>query len=252
MTRILISVRSLDEFKTAVDAGVSVIDIKEPTRGSLGRADLSTIRQIANAAPNTITLSVALGELMEADQRLHASLPDRIDFIKVGLAGCLKVTRWREKWRTQLACLPEKTRAVAVAYADAGEAASPPIGDVIQTGYELGCNAFLIDTYRKDTGNLLTHLSIPEMTKFVTRVRTHGMLVALAGSLGAEAINSLCELEPDLLAFRSAACDGRRASAISRDAILLLRETLTLQKNLMKGNRISHPSENLLGTPQND
>ena len=252
MTQLLISVRSLDEFKTAIDAGVEVIDVKEPSRGSLGRADLSTIRQIANAAPNTITLSVALGELANASEAICASLPDRVDYVKFGLAGCFRIARWRELWQTQMAHLHEKTRAVAVAYADAWQAGAPPIEDVIQTGLEVGCNAILIDTFRKDTGNLLHHMTVSEITNCISRARSDGLFVALAGSLGPEAIDILFDLEPDLLAFRSAACRGQRASTISSAAIGTLLRALTVRKKQGVANRFSQPSENRLRTRQND
>lgn len=244
MTRLLISVRSLDEFRTAVDAGADVIDIKEPTRGSLGRAELSTIDQIASAASDSTILSVALGELTEADEAICSLLPRRIDYVKFGLAGCSKAARWREAWRAQLTHLHRRTRAVAVAYADARQAQSPKIEEVISIGVEVGCYAFLIDTYRKDTGNLLAHLSVRDVTSHVARARDAGLLVALAGSLSANEIDVLGRLEPDLLAFRSAACRGRRTSNIDSAAIRTLADALAVRKDhnesIQRAVRVSH------------
>ena len=43
MAELLVSVRSLGEAQAALVAGAAVIDVKEPLRGSLGRADDATI-----------------------------------------------------------------------------------------------------------------------------------------------------------------------------------------------------------------
>ncbi len=39
MTRLLVSVRSAAEAEIALSAGADLIDVKEPSRGSLGAAD---------------------------------------------------------------------------------------------------------------------------------------------------------------------------------------------------------------------
>ena len=44
MTRLLVSVRNGQEAEAALAGGAHVIDVKEPARGSLGRADETTLR----------------------------------------------------------------------------------------------------------------------------------------------------------------------------------------------------------------
>ena len=46
---LLVSVRNVTEALTALEAGADVIDVKEPTRGSLGAADSATLAAIAQA-----------------------------------------------------------------------------------------------------------------------------------------------------------------------------------------------------------
>ena len=46
MTRLLVSVRSVEEAEAALAGGADLIDVKEPTRGSLGRADDAVIAAI--------------------------------------------------------------------------------------------------------------------------------------------------------------------------------------------------------------
>ena len=49
MTRLLVSVRSAAEAEAALSGGASVIDVKEPTRGALGRADDAVIADVVRS-----------------------------------------------------------------------------------------------------------------------------------------------------------------------------------------------------------
>ena len=46
MTRLLVSVRDALEARVAMGAGVDLIDVKEPRRGSLGRASNSVVAAV--------------------------------------------------------------------------------------------------------------------------------------------------------------------------------------------------------------
>ena len=46
MTRLLVSVRNAAEAETALAGGATVIDVKEPSRGSLGRVDDATLAEV--------------------------------------------------------------------------------------------------------------------------------------------------------------------------------------------------------------
>src|SRR5262249_54204912 len=65
-TRLLVSVRSAAEAVSALDGGADIIDIKEPERGSLGRADNATMTAILDAVSGRKPVSAACGELLEA------------------------------------------------------------------------------------------------------------------------------------------------------------------------------------------
>ena len=47
MTRLLVSVRNVEEAQIAIAEGVDLIDVKEPSRGALGAADPVTLKAIA-------------------------------------------------------------------------------------------------------------------------------------------------------------------------------------------------------------
>ena len=125
MPRLLVSVRNATEANHAVQGGADLVDIKEPTRGSLGQADALIIREIAGSVGAQRPLSAALGELIESNFEPPAA---DLRFVKWGLSGCANVPNWPELLveraiaakRSNPAC-----RAVAVIYADgrAAEAA---------------------------------------------------------------------------------------------------------------------------------
>lgn len=64
--RLLVSVRSAAEAEAALAGGADLIDIKEPTRGSLGRADDRVIADILRQVAGRRPVSAALGELWDA------------------------------------------------------------------------------------------------------------------------------------------------------------------------------------------
>src|SRR3954447_11029832 len=82
---LLVSVRSAEEAACALAGGATLIDVKEPLRGALGRADDAVIRAVVQSVGGTRPVSAALGEWVEQDQ----SVPDLgLTYVKWGLSGC--------------------------------------------------------------------------------------------------------------------------------------------------------------------
>src|SRR5437764_14584053 len=106
MAGLLVSVRSADEARAAVLGGASVVDVKEPDRGPLGRSAVETWRAVREAVPASIPMSVALGELRDWGGREEpgASAWDGIAYRKLGGAGA--VPRWESEWAALLGAGP--------------------------------------------------------------------------------------------------------------------------------------------------
>ena len=149
---LLVSVRTAAEAESALAGGATLIDVKEPLRGALGRADDATIAAVVRAVAGRCPVSAALGELVE-----ETPLPfvPGLAFVKWGLAGVK--ADWR---RTLLARAAQLTagQAVAVAYADWQRAAAPLPEAVVAFAVEQAWGAFLLDTWRKDGRTLLDWL----------------------------------------------------------------------------------------------
>ena len=65
------------------------------------------------------------------------------------------------------------------------------------------------------------------LREFVAYARREGMFAGLAGALRRHHIPALLELEPDILGFRGALCEGaRRTGAIDPQAMRAIRAAL--------------------------
>jgi hypothetical protein len=222
MTRLLVSVRSLDEACLAAEAGVDLIDLKEPRRGSLGRVELDVARLACERLAPMQPMSMALGELAEwsdANWEMIRQIPQGITFAKVGLAGCARVSDWREIWRRALGTFPSHCQAVGVIYADWETADAPDPDAVLDAAMSNGCRAVLIDTWRKDQGNVFAHCETSVVGSVFRRAKAAGLLAVLAGSLDFDDVDVALSLSPDYLAVRGAVCDGPRDGELCADKL---------------------------------
>jgi uncharacterized protein (UPF0264 family) len=231
-TRLLVSVRNAAEVEAALAGGADLIDVKEPTRGSLGAADGEVLAAVVAEVAGRRPVSAALGELLDSFWKQPAVVP-HLAYAKWGLAGFQRHAPLLWRWQLtnaaqRLAEVNPGCRAVAVAYADWERAQAPPPEEVLALAVQLELGAFLIDTWHKDGSTLLDWLSRGEVERLCERCRAAGVPIALAGSLGLDEIGALRPLRPDWFAVRGAACQGRqREAAIEekkvRDLVELLR-----------------------------
>jgi uncharacterized protein (UPF0264 family) len=220
-SRLLVSVRSTAEAIAACEGGAGLIDVKEPSRGSLGRADDAVVAAVVQAVGGRKPVSAARGELTEF---LHS--PQRkqtlsgLSYVKWGLAGCGRVADWRALLAAAAVKLPTDCRPVAVAYADWRRAAAPTPKEVCAFASDQRWGALLVDTWHKDGKTLLEFLALCELRPLVECCREAGVPVALAGSLGRRQIEMLLPLAPDWIAVRGAACrEGNRNYEVDRERV---------------------------------
>jgi uncharacterized protein (UPF0264 family) len=224
--QLLVSVRSVEEAAAALEGGAGLIDVKEPSRGSLGRADDERIRQIVHFIKGRRPVSAACGELRETD--FAPPCIRGLNFIKWGLAGLGGETPWRDALARAAGGLHSTScRPVVAAYADWRRAKAPRPEEVCTFACEQHWGAFLLDTWQKDGRTLLDFLTPPEVADLAQRCRAAGVRVALAGSLGVPQIAALRVAGPDWFAVRGAACrGGDRDAAVDAAAVRQLADLL--------------------------
>jgi len=219
---LLVSVRSSAEAKAALAGGADLIDVKEPSRGSIGRADDAVIAAVLRAVAGRKPVSAALGDVR--DFAGPYSRPG-LSYWKLGLAGCARQPErfWQTIVRSFTSVESETAplqRMALVAYADWQRADAPPPGMVLALARAQRCGGIVVDTFCKDGSTLLDWLALPELARLCELCRADGMHVALAGSLTPREIPLLSHLRPTWFAVRGAACrKGERESMIDEERV---------------------------------
>jgi uncharacterized protein (UPF0264 family) len=236
---LLVSVRDAAEAELALAGGADVIDIKEPHRGSLGAADANVIASVVAMVAGRAPISVAAGELVDWPPRdfrsLAAGFAPGASFIKFGLAGCSAISDWQARWQgTCESCLGTASP-VAVVYADWTSAAAPAPDEILSQARLFGCQALLVDTWDKSSGDLFGHWPASQLADFGSQVRSAGMHLVLAGSLQIAALPLALRCQPSLIAVRGAVCEGDRRDRISLQRVQALRAALEAASYTSRG-----------------
>lgn len=214
---VLVSVRDAAEAEAALAGGAAVIDVKDPARGSLGRADARAVAAVAAVVGDRVPWTLAAGELAEGVETLAAwlgavreALPDRVAgpaAVKVGLAGMVG-RAWQADLARLHAHLPAACAQVAVAYADFDGVEAPAPLDVIAAAKDIGCEFLLIDTADKRSPGLWGLRSRAEVAGWVAAARDCGLGVVLAGRIAISEIPVAAAPACDFVALRSAVCSN--------------------------------------------
>ena len=222
-TKLLVSVRNVAESQAAILGGADIVDLKEPARGPLGPVDPATLAAVLDQVGAAAPVSAAWGELLDWRPNLVSCLTSsvaRLRFLKVGLAGCAtRPAQWHAAWDAARRETPPGVALTPVAYADAATAESPSPRAAIDWAGAAGCRTMLIDTFRKDAGNLADHCLEEELCELVAAARRLRIRLGLAGSLAGQTFARVVGLGPALVGVRGAACRGGRQGVV--DAALV-------------------------------
>jgi uncharacterized protein (UPF0264 family) len=226
--RLLISVADAAEARLALEGDADIIDVKDPTRGSLGAVDASVLHEIANVVGAARPISAALGDA--ADERAieaaaRAAATVRLAYVKVGFAGVTDAAKVESLIAAALSGVRSVSSAsgvVAVAYADAARVDSVSPDKVIEAAERARAVGVLLDTARKDGGALFDLMDQVLVGRWVRLAHEAALTVALAGSLTAADLASARALGADIAGVRGAACEGGRVGRISRERVAAL------------------------------
>lgn len=214
MTRLLASIRSVEEARLALEGGADIIDLKEPAQGALGRLPDATIRAILAATAGKRPVSATIGDLELVPESVAAAVramaENGVDIVKFGIfSGNAPATI-----RALAAPAREGIRLVAVLFGDR----DPDFG-LIPLCAEAGLLGVMLDTADKKAGPLTSCQDRDALARFVGEARRHGLLTGLAGSLREADIPLLRPLGPDYLGFRSALTEGSRDAPLDAEAL---------------------------------
>ena len=208
-TGLLVSVRSADEVKAALEGGADLIDVKEPARGALGIAEAEVAAAVLKAVKGKVPVSAALGEFSDNIlTEAHWHLELKLDYVKWGLAGYTDRVGWGEDLLETRRQLPAGMEAVCVAYADWQRTNSIAPAELVKFAKRFRWKAFLLDTGVKDSKTLLNFMKPPEIIELVESLHRGGVKVAIGGCLAPEHMKQLKDVKPDWFAVRGSACAG--------------------------------------------
>ncbi len=211
-----------------IAGAADLLDVKDPSKGSLGAPDVETVRDIKKAI-GSAPLSVALGDLDGKTVELGLSMVAAgADIIKIGLADNSRQEAV-DVFKALKKCLPPKARVVAAAYADAGyHRFFSPLG-LPSFAVEAEADGILIDTFDKSGKKLFDFLSAYELASIMCEARDLKLMTALAGSLGVDDIEEVALAAPGFVGFRSAITisGNRNGHGVDPRKVSLLKDRLT-------------------------
>lgn len=210
-TGLLASVRNRTETAAALAGGATVIDVKEPAQGPLGRAPDAAIRGVLGAVGDRALVSLALGEL--ADWR-DSPPPAGAAVAKFGLAGQAGAG-WPAAVSRAAERLPAEVAVAVVAYADAASRSPDPEGALGELA-PCGCGWLVIDTFDKKGPSSVRLLGLERLERLTRAAEEIGVGLVIAGGLSLDEAADVATLRPTLVGLRGALCVGGRAGSLSQ------------------------------------
>jgi uncharacterized protein (UPF0264 family) len=231
--KVLISPKDEFEATEAVNGGADIIDVKNPTEGSLGANFPWIIRQIRNLVPQSIDVSATIGDFPHlpgsASLAALGAAVSGANYVKVGLKGSKTrddaiflmrhVTRTVKEYDSQ-------TKVVLAGYADFKRASTLDPLLLADVARSAGCDVVMVDTFVKDGKGILDFMDEAACTRFVEEGHALHLDVALAGSIKLLEIPLLKRAGADIIGIRGAACSrgDRLAGTIQAKNVRALTE----------------------------
>jgi len=203
VTRLLVSVTSVEEALLAVEAGADIIDLKDPSQGALGALPLPLAAEIVEVLAGRKPVSATIGDLPMVPELIRdavmATAQTGVDFVKIGLFE--QADRQQQCIEALAPVAEEGARLIAVLFADAGVSL-----ELVDALARAGFHGVMLDTARKDGCRLTDCMTIQELREFVRQAQAARLLTGLAGSLAIDDIALLYPLDADYLGFRGGLC----------------------------------------------
>ncbi|MHA1754385.1 MAG: (5-formylfuran-3-yl)methyl phosphate synthase [Candidatus Odinarchaeia archaeon] len=226
--KLLVSPKNFLEAQTVIQSNADIVDVKNPSEGSLGGQLPWIIESIKKIVPADKELSAAVCDSINKPgliaQALYGVYSLEVNYVKIGLyrpkskQKALRLLKIISKSKEEYGF---KGKLVIAGYADWQriEAINPIIFPDLVEG--LNFDVIMIDTYIKDEKNLFDFFTKEELGNFIIKCHDKMFLTALAGRLSRIHIPTLKSINCDIMGVRSAVCEnGDRVNGlISKEKI---------------------------------
>ncbi len=215
MTRLLISVKNVEESLRALYAGASIIDLKDPAVGALGALAAEEVEGVLAALENHALTSATVGEnhnsidALVSDIRQYAGMG--VHFVKIAVSDLLLSQQFFVEMK-QLTS--HGIKLIAVFFADKKIDFS-----LIPKLQACGFCGAMLDTQRKKQS--IIDLQPKHILKNFTAIcKQHNLMSGLSGSVGLQHLATLIALSPDFIGMRGGVCDAdNRTLALSQKKV---------------------------------
>jgi (5-formylfuran-3-yl)methyl phosphate synthase len=223
--RLLVSVRSAAEAAAALAGGADIVDAKEPGNGALGAVSPRVLLAITAALAGATPVSVALGDAGRDDVTGAARTAGAAGaaFVKLGFAG-IRLKREMTEHAVASIAAASPAAVILVGYADHERADSPTPADLVTIADRTGAAGILLDTYDKKTASLTQLMTADALRTFVGHAKSFGQVVALAGQLTIDDIETVHDAGADIVGLRGAACEDGRNGTVTVARVRALRD----------------------------
>jgi (5-formylfuran-3-yl)methyl phosphate synthase len=238
MVRLMISVVSIDEAREALQGGAEILDVKNPSEGSLGAQPPELIREISRLFSAESEISAAIGDMpnLPGTAALAAlgAASCGVHYVKVGLHGAHNeadaVTLLRE---VQRAVAEFNTAVIAALYADYRRAGTLNPECLPRIAAKAGVHGCLLDTAIKDGHSLFEFTNSGALRALAQQAHADGLSFGLAGALQERDLSLANDLGADVVGLRAAACrNNQRHGPLDAMRVKKLRERISASVNV--------------------
>ena len=225
--KVLVSPMNLAEAIEALEGGADIIDVKNPSEGSLGANFPWVIREVVELVKkHGKEVSATTGDLLfkpgTASLAALGAAVAGADYIKVGLYG---VKNQEEAYEMMYAVVravkdfDDAKKVVAAGYGDYYRINAVSPLELPEVAAKAGADVVMVDTAIKDGTTLFDHMKVDDVATFVEKAHENGLKCALAGNLGWNHMDLLKQLKPDIIGVRTMVCENGRNSSIRRELV---------------------------------
>jgi (5-formylfuran-3-yl)methyl phosphate synthase len=238
MTQLLISIKNVAEALLVLEAGVDIIDLKDPNVGAMGALNLPLSKQIVQAirdqksrgiyTENFPQISAAVGEQHIDLNNLIADIEERhalgLDMIKIVVSKLFYDAHFVSKMQSLTS---KGIKLVAVFFADEVLELA-----LLPTLKQVGFFGAMLDTKTKHQ-SLLQAQSADDLQNFTQICHQNNLQSGFAGSLQPQHIANLVQYNPTYIGFRGGVCEN-----LARKSDLCGAKVVEIKKLLLTHNKI--------------
>lgn len=228
MTGMLASITCVHEAQIVLNAGVDIIDIKNPHEGALGAQAINVVKDIVGFVNREALTSATVGDIDSNEPELLDAIINMaetgVDYVKVGLFS-KKVS---DCFITTINEATNKGVKLVIVFFAENYNSVESVSSLMQTGI----NGIMLDTKEKQGKSLCSLLDKNALYEFVNMAKANGLITGLAGSLMYEHISELLKLNSDYLGFRGALCSqSNRVNNVNEKQVNKIRKAIPYALN---------------------